>query len=76
MTSHNLTVLAVCAMWAAGYVAACAVWPFAACPRCKGTGKRRSPSGKAFRTCPTCKGASRRLRTGRRVWLAATGRRR
>lgn len=63
------------AAWAGGYVLACAFWPFAACPKCDGSGKRRSPSGKAFRVCPRCAGTSRRLRFGRRVWRHVSGRR-
>lgn len=55
-------------VWAAGYVVACAIWPFAACGRCKGTGKRRSPTGKAWRRCGRCKGGGSRLRVGRHVW--------
>lgn len=35
--------------WLAFYVTACAVWPYRSCARCSGTGKRRSPSGKAWR---------------------------
>ena len=60
-------------VWTAAYAAACAFWPFANCRRCDGSGKRRSPSGRAFRTCPRCRGTARRLRTGRRVfnWLSA-----
>jgi DnaJ-class molecular chaperone len=53
---------------AVGYVIACAFWPFAACRRCTGSGKRRSPSGKAWRKCRRCRGSGERLRTGRRVW--------
>ena len=49
------------------YVAACAWWPFAKCGRCKGTGKRRSPSGKAWRTCGACDHGTR-VRLGRRVF--------
>lgn len=49
------------------YVAACAFWPFAACRRCSGTGKRRSPSGKAWRPCGRCTGTGRQVRVGRRV---------
>lgn len=60
-----LTVAAL--LWLAGYVFACWFWPFAACPRCKGSGRRRSPTGRAFRKCPRCKGTGRRIRTGR--WL-------
>nr|WP_246568943.1 hypothetical protein [Polymorphospora rubra] len=50
-----------------GYVLACTVWPFKACRRCTGTGRRRSPSGRAFRECRRCDGTGRRLRAGR--WL-------
>lgn len=62
----TLTLLA--AVWLALYVLACVVWPFAACRRCDGTGKRRSPSGRAWRPCGRCGGAGRRVRLGRRVW--------
>jgi hypothetical protein len=55
-------------LWAAGYVAACAIWPFTNCRRCKGTGKHRSPRGKAWRRCRRCKGTGTRIRGGRRVW--------
>jgi hypothetical protein len=51
-----------------GYVAACAVWPFAACRKCDGAGRRRSPSGRAWRYCHRCHGTGARLRTGRRIW--------
>lgn len=54
--------------WMAGYCVACWVWPFKACPRCKGTGKRRSPSGKRFRLCRKCDATGRRLRAGRQAW--------
>ena len=50
------------------YVIACAIWPFAACSRCKGAAKFRSPSGKAWRTCRRCKGSGARLRYGRHAW--------
>ncbi|GAA2850178.1 hypothetical protein GCM10010472_04040 [Pseudonocardia halophobica] len=50
------------------YVAACAWWPFMACRRCLGTGKKRSPSGKAWRPCPRCGGNGRRVRLGRRIY--------
>lgn len=59
-------------VWAVGYAAACAFWPFAACGRCKGAGKLRSPSGRAFRLCPRCKASGRRLRFGRRVYTHVT----
>lgn len=57
-------------VWALGYVAACAIWPFGNCARCHGTAKLRSPSGKAFRICTRCKGTGRRVRVGRRIYEA------
>jgi len=56
-----------------GYVLACALWPFAACRRCKGTGKKRSPSGKAWRSCGRCEGSGRRVRLGRLLYEALNG---
>lgn len=56
-----------------GYVLACAVWPYASCPRCHGSGKRRSPSGKAWRPCRRCGGTGRRVRIGRRLWETGQG---
>jgi hypothetical protein len=50
------------------YIAACAIWPFAACRKCSGAGRRRSPSGRAWRYCHRCDGTGARLRVGRRVW--------
>jgi hypothetical protein len=49
------------------YLLACAVWPYANCTRCSGSGKSRSLSGKKFRNCPRCKGTGRRRRIGRRI---------
>ncbi len=51
-----------------GYIAACAWWPFRPCRRCDGTGRHRSPSGRAWRYCHRCKGTGARLRTGRLIW--------
>jgi len=51
-----------------GYAVACAVWPLTAHGRCNGTGKRRSPSGKAWRTCRGCGGSGRKVRLGRKAW--------
>lgn len=52
-----------------GYVSACVIWPFKACRRCEGSGKRPALfGGRAFRICPRCGGNGRRLRTGRAVW--------
>ncbi len=50
------------------YLAACTWWPFATCRRCSGTGKFRSPSGRAWRPCGRCQGTGRRVRLGRRVY--------
>jgi hypothetical protein len=51
-----------------GYLAACWLWPFVACRRCTGTGKRRALfGGNAFRLCRRCDGTGRQLRPGRRV---------
>lgn len=51
-----------------GYLTLIAVWPFKACRRCTGTGKRASPVGRALRVCPRCHGSGLRLRAARRVW--------
>lgn len=56
------------ALTAAGYLIACAIWPFGTCSRCKGTAKLRSPGGRAFRHCPRCDGTGRRVRIGRRIY--------
>jgi hypothetical protein len=50
------------------YVGACLVWPFAACRKCGGAGRHRSPSGRAWRYCHRCGGTGTRLRAGRRLW--------
>ncbi|WP_432838925.1 hypothetical protein [Dactylosporangium sp. CA-092794] len=51
-----------------GYAVACWLWPFTACRRCHGTGKRRALfGGPAFGLCRRCDGTGRRLRPGRRV---------
>lgn len=68
MTQLVAIVIAAVLVWAVGYVVACAVWPFRACRRCDGSGKRRSPSGKAWRPCRRCRGGGARLRFGRRAW--------
>lgn len=62
-----LTVLGIAAGAAVLYVLTCWIWPFAACRRCDGSGKRRSPGGKAWRDCPRCKGTGKRLRYGWRI---------
>lgn len=63
-----LTAITVTVVWAAGYALACWSWPFAACGKCKGSGRRRSPTGRKFGHCRRCKGSGKRLRTGRRVF--------
>ncbi len=50
-----------------GYLIACWLFPFAACCRCEGSGKKRSSSGRAWRKCWRCKGSGARLRFGRKV---------
>lgn len=49
------------------YLVSCWFWPFGACRKCDGTGKRRSPSRRFFGDCRRCDGTGRRLRTGRRL---------
>jgi hypothetical protein len=62
------TLIVLGLLLAAGYVLASALWPFAVCRRCSGTGKRRSPTGKAWRPCGRCEGAGKRVRLGRLLW--------
>lgn len=50
---------------AAIYLISCRIWPFGPCLVCGGDGKRRSPSGKAWRRCRRCRGTGMRLRAGR-----------
>lgn len=50
-----------------GYWVACMLWPFTACRKCRGSGRRSSPSGRNFGRCRRCKGRGERLRLGRRV---------
>ncbi len=70
---NNLVVLALVA--GILYVAACTWWPFTRCGRCRGTGKLRSPTGKAWRPCRPCDGSGTKVRFGRRVYEALSGRR-
>jgi len=53
---------------AVAYATACAVWPLTAHKRCNGTGKLRSPGGRAWRRCPTCRGSGAVIRLGRRAF--------
>lgn len=66
-------VLFAAMIWGAGYFAACALWPFTNCRKCKGDGKSRSPTRRNWRPCKKCKGTGRRVRTGRRLWTWASG---
>lgn len=59
-----LLLLAVTGCYAIG----CWIWPFRACRRCNGTGKKRSPSGRAFRACRSCRGTGAKLRAGRWIY--------
>jgi hypothetical protein len=54
-------------VYALGYLLACWIWPFGNCRRCHGTGRHRSPSGRAFRHCRRCDGGGARLRAGRHL---------
>lgn len=67
------TLLVLALLIIVGYVIACVVWPFAACRRCSGTGKRRSPSGRAWRPCGRCGGNGARVRWGRLLFELARG---
>lgn len=49
------------------YGVGCWIWPFGNCRKCRGSGKRRSPFGRAFGLCRRCHGDGRRLRVGRRI---------
>lgn len=62
------TLLVIALLITISYVIACSIWPFTAHRWCGGTGKRRSPSGKAWRPCGGCGGTGRRVRIGRRVY--------
>jgi hypothetical protein len=65
-----MTLYALAATALISYAIACWLWPFTNCWRCKGSGKRRSPTGKRFGKCRWCKGSRMRLRLGRHAWNA------
>lgn len=46
----------------AGYWLTAMIWPYRTCPRCHGTGKLYSPTGKTWRHCPRCTGTGARPR--------------
>jgi hypothetical protein len=54
--------------WLTGYALACWLWPFKSCRACDGTGRRRSPSGRAYARCRRCQRTGDRLRAGRWLW--------
>ena len=56
-------------VWLVGYLIACWAWPFGSHWWCDGSGKRRSPSGRAWRNCKGCGGSGRKVRLARRVWI-------
>lgn len=62
-----LTLLGLAGLVLAGYLISLRLWPIKTCGRCDGSGKVRSPSGRAWRTCKRCAGTGGRLRIGRRV---------
>lgn len=63
-----VTVITGLTLWVLGYAVACRVWPYAACRKCDGAGRFRSPSGRAWRHCRRCKGSGARVRFGLRIW--------
>ncbi|HKT05067.1 MAG TPA: hypothetical protein VJT31_36590, partial [Rugosimonospora sp.] len=38
------------------------IWPWARCPRCRGTGRLPSPVSRGWRDCPRCSRSGRRPR--------------
>lgn len=68
-SGHAGAIVLVLLVFAAVYVLACLLWPFAACRWCEG-GKKRSPGGRAWRPCGHCSGTGARVRLGRRLWSA------
>jgi hypothetical protein len=70
----NALILTAAAIGAV-YLAACGIWPYGACSRCEGDGKRRSPNGRTWRTCPRCSGSGQRLRWGAAFWGSSRRRR-
>lgn len=63
-------VLLAALAFAAVYLAACLIWPFTNCGWCGGGGRKRSPTGKAWRLCRHCKGTGARVRLGRQLWTS------
>lgn len=67
----TLWLIVAAAIAIVGYLIACAIWPFAACRWCSGSGKKRSPSGRAWRPCRHCKATGARVRLGRQLVTVA-----
>jgi hypothetical protein len=74
MSTGTLLVLAL--TWAGGYLIVCWAFPYTAHRHCAGTGKHRSPGGRAWRSCRGCGGTGRRIRIGRQLLGALNDRRR
>lgn len=55
------------------YAVQCWWWPYAACLKCDGAGRFRSPTGRAWRNCRRCGGSGTRVRVGRRLLTWASG---
>lgn len=63
---EGLVLTAIVLVVAGCYAVTCWLWPYRACGRCSGTGKRPALFfGSAFGLCRRCKGSGRRLRLGR-----------
>lgn len=63
LTTAVIAVLAVLL-----YLGACALWPSAACRRCKGRGRFTAVyGGTSWRPCPRCGGSGSRTRVGRKI---------
>jgi DnaJ-class molecular chaperone len=60
----NFTGLLAVLTVVAAYGVVCRIWPLTNCRSCDGSGKRPSPTGRAFRHCPRCDGSGRRERWG------------
>ena len=67
-THLAITTALILAAVTLGYAAGCWIWPFRACRRCDGFGRRRSPFSRAYRICRRCDGTGLRLRVGRWIY--------
>lgn len=64
------TLILAASLGLAAYFAACTIWPYAHCTRCKGDGKRRAPSRRSWRPCRRCGGTGQRRRVGTLLLVA------